>query len=94
MRNHYHVLAGLHGCMPDVNETFTNKADAQGAMVSLKEEEKEAAWQSVDYVGPCPSHVVGSASDGYYEIYHDGPGWDYIEMTECNEPDCLDDLDN
>lgn len=81
---HYHVLGGLHGCMPNLNVVYDNLEDAQQG---LKGERKT----EIDN-GTSPFGISGSYEDGYYEVKNGGN--EYYEITECYEGDCLEEVAN
>ena len=94
---HYHVTAGLAGCMPDVNYFCRSRRGAEGdaaelagqareGIMDVREDWKARGW---DLDSLKPMWVEGSARAGGYEI--NVPGfWDYIEIAECYEPECWD----
>lgn len=85
---HYHVLSGMHGYMPDSNYVYTNKATAIADMVQQKRDVIDE-WYSIPsgcgLERPC---FTGSAREGYYEI-DNMPGLHYMEILECEDPECL-----
>ena len=86
---HYHVLLGLHGCMPDSNETYLCKADARDAMLWHKNEITED-WYTIPKECEAPKPTFsGSARSGHYEV-DNVRGVHYIEIIECWEEDCLE----
>ena len=77
-RKHYHVLFGLRGgYMPDSNEVFTNKREA----------ERYAAWLAEDSRNQ-GHKVEGSAKSGLYlvgeHLMIEVTGW-------CIDDECLED---
>jgi hypothetical protein len=78
---HYHVLVGMCGLyMPDSNVVFERLRDAQ----RYARDEADAAREQGDRVRKVPG--VGH---GYYTI-----GSNYcIEVTDCDQPECLHDLE-
>lgn len=88
MTKHYHVLGGLHGCLPNVNEVYTTKADAQQGLLWHKRDEIEMSYQVEDR---SRFSVYGTMRGCYYEVYNGGN--DYYSIVPCQESDCLIDLD-
>ena len=69
---HYHVMAATVGCMPDTNEVFTNRRDAERYAVELARDYRE-----------CGYTVAGSARWGYaIEPIN------YIAVEPCNDVEC------
>ena len=84
MKKHYHVLGGVHGCMPDVNLICETKHQARSVIV-------EEANQLRDY----GYRYVGNCKDGYYEEISSmscGHPNNYLEITECYQKECLEDI--
>lgn len=81
---HYHVMGGLHGCLPNFNEIAMSKKDAIAQLKWWKEQ--EIAWDAQDgqYV-----KVYGNAKDLYYEVEGNMGNNDYYEAVECYDIDCL-----
>jgi hypothetical protein len=77
---HYHVLSGIHGCMPDNNQVCETK----------KEAEMSAVWW-ISELRDTGLTFEGSAKSGYYESLNRNY---YLEISDCYESDCLDDLDD
>jgi hypothetical protein len=85
---HYHVLSGLHGYMPDRNDSYHTCANARAGACAIAEDLRAEGFV-----------VNGTKRHGYYEVYgHDSdgciPGVEYIEVTTCHEPDCLEDIED
>lgn len=79
MKQHYHVMSGLSGCMPDTNEVFTSRKEAEKFAVS---------WAN-DCRNDCGLVLTGSARNGYY--YGNGvSGIDYISIDTCTDIECLE----
>ena len=88
-KKHYHLLAGQAGCIPDRNYVYTNKADAQAGMVDVKRQEIDA-WHCGDPKWGIPRpRFIGTARDGFY-IVQNIPGFDYVQIVECEFPECLE----
>lgn len=88
VKRHYHVLSGMHGYMPDSN--FPTRTLREARAVAIEE---------VRICRAAGDRYVGSARGRYYECVsvneygtplHGGP--EYIEITDCYEEDCLDEL--
>lgn len=76
---HYHALAGLHGCMPTVNdvcETYEQAVD------SLAETHELSIRKTREL-----------KRDGYLKLNLHKHGNEYCEITECEEEDCTTDLE-
>ena len=87
MSDHYHVLVGLRGCyMPDSNDVCRTLQDAFSA----------ASWQ-IEGERDAGHKVQGSKRDRFWVVRDPAGipqgrgsyGWRAIEITECNEPECL-----
>jgi len=78
-RPHYHVLFGLRGYMPDLNEVFETHEQAV-------EYANDLAHQLGD-----EDRVEGDPDAGAWDVGEDGNR--YIEVTECDEDTCLEDLE-
>jgi hypothetical protein len=74
---HYHVLVGIPGCMPDDNQVFTNRKDAVSYAISAKEDYKEQGFK-----------VSGSNGD-YEAVARDSYAMRTVETCPCQEEDCL-----
>jgi hypothetical protein len=76
---HFHVLAGLEGMyMPNENRVYETRREAEGGARSLAQMHREEG-----------ERVTGSARSGYYTVgdHHS------IEITDCDQADCLLGLD-
>jgi len=83
-RKHYHVISGMRGYMPDRNEVSLTRREAeQDARIFAEEIRDDENVES-----RC---VRGSASAGWYAITDRRAGVEYIEITSCTMPDCLED---
>lgn len=91
-RRHYHVLAGMPGCMPDYNAPCTSRREAEREAAEYARDSREAYNQ--DYRTP-QVRVTGSARNGWYDIIRkrgrDWELWQYIEIVDCCEDDCYED---
>jgi len=88
-RQHYHVLGGLHGCMPSINYTCKTLGEAREILKDEKEKEIDI-WYQVEHKPRV--RIEGQVRNGYLEITNGTI--DYLEITTCQEPDCLIDLDS
>ena len=90
--DHYHVLTGLHGYMPDNNEMYDNIADAKSGLLEFVERAKD------DDVTDEQRDAINMADDGTYaEFPLEGSaspvfGVEYAEIVDCYEPDCREEL--
>lgn len=78
-KKHYHVIGGLHGCMPNFNYYAETRKDAEQiakSEVKSMREDGAKAW--------------GSARSGYYEIKSNF-GIEYVEISDCYENCSADD---
>lgn len=78
-RGHFHVLVGLCGLyLPDENHVYATRKKAEAGARSVARQRRDDG-----------EHVTGSVREGMYRV-----GDDYcIEITECDEAECLGDLD-
>ena len=65
--------------MPDTNEVHVSRKDAEAG----------ARWHAAE-ARDNGEHVSGSARAGYYRI----GDHECIEISECDEPECLSDLED
>lgn len=108
-RPHYHVISGDHEAMPDHNVAYRTKREAERGMVARMMECTEAAWSKILSLDrPERAKILaeagkgatpifsGSVREGYYEANYPISivGLEYIELTTCYEPDCLEGLDD
>ena len=90
--NHYHVLTGLHGYMPDGNQVYDNLADAKSGLLEFVERAKD------DDVTDEQRDAINMADDGMSaefpleDIAHPVFGVEYAEIADCHEPDCREEL--
>jgi len=89
MNRHYHVLGGLHGYMPMVNEVYATLQEARQSLMDKKREEIEDSYQMEDRSSFA---ISGNLRQGYYEVTNGGN--EYYEITDCQESDCLLYLDD
>jgi hypothetical protein len=72
------VLSGLCGLfMPSENEVYATQRDAEEAARKLARQFRDDG-----------ERVTGSAREGYYQV---GDNW-CIEITECDEAACLEEI--
>jgi len=79
-KRHFHVMAGLHGCMPDQNlkaETLTEAKAILREMIKRYKDNDEK--------------FHGSVSDGWFEAKN---GNYYVGIEPCELTTCTDDLEN
>lgn len=84
MKNkHYHILAGLHGYLPNINEVYKIKQDARMGLKELIEWDRETG-----------AKYSGNLREGYFEClnFSDCHTNEYYEITECNIKECLEDI--
>lgn len=91
---HYHVSTHFAGCLADNMVTFHNRKDAEREATQWANEAREllASIPKNDRVRPDGSamFVVGSARKGCYAVSVSGFLADYINITECDMPECLE----
>ena len=86
--NHYHVLTGLRGYMPDGNQVYDNLADAKSGLLEFVERAKDTD------VTDEQRDAISIADDGMdAEFPLEGIaspvfGVEYAEIVDCYEPDC------
>lgn len=73
-RQHYHVLLGMHGYLPNANVLATSRRQAEALAASYAAEARQNGDQ-----------VTGRARDGYYDL-----GVECIEIAACTDPECID----
>lgn len=82
IKKHYHVHAGLAGCLPSFSETYSVKKDAQRGM-------REFKCQCEDSVGHNHRLFTGDAHHGgWYQACHPDAGVDYVELVMCTDQWC------
>lgn len=75
-RKHYHVLSGLTGgYLPNSNDVCATRREAEAS----------ARWLASTFRDD-ETRVSGSARDGWYNVGE----YEYIKITECMEPDCME----
>ncbi len=77
---HYHVISGMHGYLPDSNTCCLYKGEARRAMVDFKFLVMDQCEST--HIAVC---VKGNMKSGY--VFLDGHGVEYAEIVTCNE-DC------
>lgn len=76
--NHYHVLGGLHGCLPNFNEVYDDLETAKYRLNDIKEDFEDSGNKT-------------ESSDTYIEIIEKTDSLcDYVEISECNTDSCLE----
>lgn len=90
-RRHYHVLAGLPGCLPDYSTAHSSRRAAEAEAARYARYSREAYNPDNDR----QVLVTGSAKSGRYDIERrtgrSPSGWElwqYIEIVDCCEDDC------
>jgi hypothetical protein len=71
---HYHVYAGVVGCLPDHGEMFTNKRDAEQFAAAEARDLRDVGYT-----------VTGNAENGY--SYND---INRLYVERCTEPACME----
>ncbi len=89
MRQHYHVLGGLHFCLSGLNYVCRTKAEAMAVLAEEKEREIDIWYQSENLP---KVKIDGQVRQGYLEITNGT--LEYLEITTCREPNCLLDLED
>lgn len=80
---HYHVLAGLHGCIPDSDELYRTKQEARQGLKWIVGELRSSN-----------NRLRGNLKQGYFELVKKTDALcDYCEISDCYESDCLKELD-
>jgi len=82
MRTHYHVMYGLVGCLPDSNDTYTNKRDAIHA---YNETIADANYENGHHF---PMRDSGIPRVAYC---NDGNCIHVVELVDCNDTECQED---
>ena len=78
---HHHLIAGMHGCLPNMNEPVATLEEAQGMF-------KSAIEYELDMLGIPEENVTYNRDLTYATILHGGN--EYYEITECSLPVCLE----
>ena len=80
---HYHVLAGLHGCIPSSNDVY-----------ETREQANEGLKEIVNQFEDSENKLEGSVEQGYFEIKEKTDSLcDYVEISECQEKECLQEIE-
>jgi hypothetical protein len=88
MRKHYHVMSSMPGCLPDSNDVYPAKKDAQDGLRWHRDHVHE--YVSAD----CPSRVFGSIRSGLIVHEYGNYGSQQVyELFPCTDPDCLSEED-
>ena len=75
-KEHYHALAGLHGCMPNSNEPCEDYENAVQCLSHIHELSKKR--ESI------------LRKDGHLKLNIHKDGNEYCKITECNMQECFD----
>jgi hypothetical protein len=79
---HYHVIAGFHGCIPEMNSVFEDKENGLSYLKDCVEDLRDS------------ENVLEKYSDEYFEVTEKTSALcDYLELSECTEIDCLTEED-
>ena len=82
-KQHYHVLAGMYGYMPDYNAAYETEGQAQNGTIDYVLELCADVEDSCENGGLC---VCASAE------FEPGHGVEYIEVSDpCTEAECWKD---
>ncbi len=83
---HYHVLGGMHGCMPNINEAHETLEDAQLDCSWCVDQEIEAG---LDNEVTIDRTFWQDNLDGLWYAEVANGGNEYYEITECDMDECL-----
>lgn len=86
---HYHVLGGMHGCMPNINEAHETLEDAQLDYGWCIDQETDASFNNED--GVTINHLNWDGALWYAEVENGGN--EYYEITECDFAECLETIE-
>ena len=73
---HYHVLSGLHGSMPDINDVCETVQEAKNDLKFWRDIFRDQGVK-----------LSGNIKDEYFEFLNENG---YIEISECTESECLE----
>jgi len=79
MEKHYHIMNGMHGCMPDTNYVATTLVDARGM---LKETVSHLRDGGLTFNGNLKAGYFDSIKENYY-----------AEIADCIMVECLQAID-
>ena len=79
MTKHYHVLSGLHNCMPDNNDFCQTKSEARESLKFWVRNFRDQKYR-----------FAGNSKSGYYECINANL---YLEITKCSENECIEDIE-
>jgi hypothetical protein len=74
IKQHFHAIAGLHGCMPNYCETFESYTDAVDSLAQVHELGKNRTREL--------------KNNEYLELNLRRDGNEYCEITSCSDNDC------
>lgn len=84
-RAHYHVMSSIPGCMPDANDIYDTKRDAQAGLRYVRDQFRE----SIDYERECDpdstARVWGSIKSGLIVHEYGTHGQYLCELFACCE---------
>jgi hypothetical protein len=82
-KTHYHVMTGLHGCLPDYNEIFTTLKEARDGLKEIVKDLRDSK-----------NTFRGSLKKGYFEVIkkEDFLG-DYCSIETCTMIECTNNQD-
>ena len=76
MVQHYHVICGLHGCMPSSNDVHTSHSQAKLGLQEVVKQLRDSG-----------NRLRGSGD--YYELTHKTDALvDYANIEPCQEKEC------
>jgi hypothetical protein len=75
MEKHYHVMNGIHGCMPDTNYVASTLVDARGM---LKETVSNLRESGLTFNGNLKAGYFDSIKENYY-----------ADIEKCTQVECL-----
>ena len=83
MKTHYHLISGFHGCLSESNTVYETKKEA-----------REALKDTIRDLRDSGNTFSGNLKALYFEAIKkaDFLG-DYVDIEECQEEDCLKELD-
>jgi hypothetical protein len=79
---HYHFLSGFVGCLPESNEVFETKTEAREYLKDILQD-LDSSFNKFEKIN----------NDFYQSIYKTDYIGDYLEITECHETECIEELD-
>lgn len=82
MKSHYHVMNGIHGCLPDYNEVYETISDARNGL----KENVSMARENGD-------RLKGNLKNGYFEVITSKTSNYYYDIEECKQKECLEEIE-